>query len=92
MKYRNTLQITAELLDITKDSGMNGIGTTNLIQKNNISHSRLKPLLSSLTSSGLVNEIKYDGRNTFVITEKGQLLLEQYKKFSDLAGTFGLEM
>ena len=36
MKYRNTLQITAELLDITKDSGMNGIGTTNLIQKNNI--------------------------------------------------------
>ena len=35
MKYRNTLQITAELLDITKDSGMNGIGTTNLIQKNN---------------------------------------------------------
>ena len=33
MKYRNTLQITAELLDITKDSGMNGIGTTNLIQK-----------------------------------------------------------
>ena len=42
MKYRNTLQITAELLDITKDSGMNGIGTTNLIQKNNISHSRLK--------------------------------------------------
>ena len=92
MKYRNTLQITAELLDITKDSGMNGIGTTNLIQKNNISHSRLKPLLSSLTSSGLVNEIKYDGRNTFVITEKGVLFVEEYSKFNDLASSFGLDL
>ena len=46
MKYRNSLQITAELLDITKDSGMNGIKTTNLIQKTNMSHNRLKTLIT----------------------------------------------
>ena len=33
-----------------------------------------------------------NGKNTFVITEKGSLFLEEYQKFSDFAGTFGLEL
>jgi predicted transcriptional regulator len=45
-----------------------------------------------LTSSGLLNEIKQDGKNTFVITPKGQLFLEKYKKFLSIAESFGLEM
>ena len=92
MKYRNSLQITAELLDITKDSGMNGIKTTNLIQKTNMSHNRLKTLLFNLTNIGLVNEIKFDGRNTFVITQKGMIFLDEYSRFNELANSFGLEL
>ena len=38
------------------------------------------------------NEIKQDGKNTFVITPKGQLFLEKYKKFLSIAESFGLEM
>ncbi len=92
MKYRNSLQITAELLNITKDSGMNGIKTTNLIQKTNMSHNRLKTLLFNLTNIGLVNEIKFDGRNTFVITQKGMIFLDEYSRFNELANSFGLEL
>ena len=92
MKYRTSLQITAELLNITKDSGMNGIKTTNLIQKTNMPHNRLKTLLFNLTNIGLVNEIKFDGRNTFVITQKGMIFLDEYSRFNELANSFGLEL
>jgi predicted transcriptional regulator len=45
-----------------------------------------------LTGSGLINKIEYDKKSAFVITEKGRLFLEEYKRFSDLAGSFGLEL
>jgi len=45
-----------------------------------------------LTGSGLINQIKFDGKNTFVITEKGKLFLEEYKKFHEFASAFGLEI
>ena len=48
--------------------------------------------LTRLTDSGLVNQIKFDGKNTFVITTKGQLFLEEYRRFSDMAEAYGLEM
>ena len=91
-KYRNSTQITCDLLTVTQDFGQNGIAVTTLCQKGNLSHSRLRNFLSRLISSGLVNQIEYDGKNTFVITEKGRLFLEEYTKFHEFAGSFGLEM
>ena len=91
-KYRNSTQITCDLLTVTQDSGQNGIAVTALCQKGNLSHSRLRNFLSRLTGSGLVNQIEYDGKNTFVITEKGRLFLEEYTEFHEFAGSFGLEM
>jgi len=91
-KYRNSTQITCDLLTVTQDSGQNGIAVTVLCQKGNLSHSRLRNFLSRLTGSGLVNQIEYDGKNTFVITEKGRLFLEEYTKFHEFALAYGLEM
>jgi predicted transcriptional regulator len=45
-----------------------------------------------LTGAELINRIEYDGRNTFVITPKGRQYLESYQKFSDIAGSFGLDL
>lgn len=92
MGYRNSSQIVADLLTAAKESGMNGITTTPLLTKANITHSRLRKLASNLTSSGLMNQIVYDGHNTFVITEKGVEYLEMYKKFNSMAESFGLEL
>jgi len=39
-----------------------------------------------------MNKIEYDGKNVFVITPKGKQYLESYKNFSNLAGSFGLEI
>ena len=90
--YRSHQQIVSDVLTITQDSGQNGIAVTVLCQKGNLSHSRLRNFLSRLTGSGLVNQIEYDGKNTFVITQKGRLFLEEYTKFHEFAGSFGLEM
>ena len=90
--YRNSTQIVCDLLTVTQDSGQNGIAVTPLCQKGNLSHSRLRNMLAKLTGSGLINEIKFDGKNTFVITQKGRMFLEQYQKFHDFAGSFGLDM
>ena len=92
MRYRTTPQFFCDLLTVTQNSGQNGIAVTPLCQKGNLSHSRLRNILSKLTGSGLVNEIEVDGKNTFVITEKGRLFLEEYKKFHEFANSFGLEM
>jgi predicted transcriptional regulator len=86
------MQIISDLLNATNDSGQEGIKTTRLLTKANLSHSRLSKILDTLTSSGLVNKIEFDGKNTIVITEKGRQYLESYLKFSSIAESFGLEL
>jgi len=92
MTYRTSMQIVADVLTVTEQTGQEGIKTTSLLTKANLSHSRLEKFVKNLTGAGLINKIVFDGRHTFVITEKGRQYLESYKKFSDLAGTFGLDL
>ena len=87
--YRNSTQIICDLLVGTRECGREGIKTTALLSKSNLSHSRLKNFVSRLTSSGLM-DVKF-GKN-YVITEKGIIFLEEYKRFYEFAGSFGLEM
>ena len=90
--YRSHQQIVSDVLTITQDANRSGIAITVLCQKANQSHSRLRNLLTTLIGSGLVNKIEYDGKNTFVITEKGRVFLEEYTKFHEFAGAYGMEM
>ena len=86
------MQIVADLLVATDQSGQEGIKTTSLLTKANLSHSRLSKFLDNLTGAELINKIEYDGKNTYVITPKGRQYLESYKRFSDIAGSFGLDL
>jgi predicted transcriptional regulator len=90
--YRTSMLIVGDLLTATEQSGQEGIKTTTLLTKANLSHSRLSKFLSNLTGAGLINKIEYDGKNTFVITQRGRQYLETYVKFADVAGSFGLEL
>ncbi len=86
------MQILGDLLTATEQSGQEGIKTTALISKANLSHSRLSKFVENLTGAGLINKIEFDGRRTFVITQKGRQYLDSYVKFSSIAESFGLEL
>ena len=90
--YRSSMQIVADLLTATDQCGQEGIKTTTLLTKANLSHSRLAKFIENLTGAGLINRIEYDGKNVFVITPRGRQYLESYKQFADIAETFGLEI
>ena len=92
VNYRTSMQIVADLLTTTEQSGQEGIKTTSLLTKANLSHSRLGKFIENLTGAGLINRIEFDGKNTFVITPKGRQYLESYKKFSEISESFGLEL
>ena len=92
MVYRTGMQIVADMLYITEQSGQEGIKTTSLLTKANLSHSRLEKFVKNLTGAGLINKIEYDGKNTFVITSKGRQYLDSYVNFSSIAESFGLEL
>ena len=86
------MQIVEDLLVATDQCGQQGIKTTSLLTKANLSHSRLAKFVDNLTGAGLINKIEYDGKNTFVLTPKGRQYLESYQKFSNIAESFGLEL
>lgn len=86
------MQIVADLLTATEQYGQEGIKTTSLLTKANLSHSRLAKFLENLTGAGLINKVEYDGKNTFILTTKGRQYLESYKKFASIAESFGLEL
>ena len=90
--YRSSMEIVSDLLIATEESGQEGIKTTRLLTKANLPHSRLSKFIENLTGAGLINKIEYDGKNSFVITPKGRQYLDSYKKFSDLAESFGLDL
>ena len=92
VSYRTSMQIVADLLTVTEQSGQEGIKTTSLLTKANLSHSRLSKFLENLTGAGLINKIEFDGKNTFIITPKGRQYLESYVNFSSIAESFGLEL
>jgi len=90
--YRTSMQIVGDLLTATAQSGQAGIKTTTLLSKANLPHSRFSKFISNLTGAGLINKIEFDGRHTFVITQKGRQYLETYVKFANVAQSFGLEL
>lgn len=90
--YRTSIQIVADLLMATEQCGQEGIKVTSLLTKANLSHSRLAKFVGNLTGAGLINRIEYDSKHTFILTPKGRQYLESYKKFSDIAESFGLEL
>jgi len=90
--YRTSTQIVGDLLMVTQNHGQEGVKTSALLTKANLSHGRLSKFLGNLTGSGLINKIEFDGKQTFVITEKGRHYLDEYRKFSDMAESYGLNM
>lgn len=90
--YRNSYQITEDILDNVMRKGESGVQVTTLVRQSNLSYSRLISFVNKLTSSGLINKVEVEGKNVFIVTEKGRVYLDEYKKFSTITESFGLEL
>lgn len=92
LQYRNSNQIAECILQSVSDSGNGGIKVTELLHKSNLSHGRFKTFANKLLQSNLINKIETNKRITYIITENGRLYLDEYRRFSNIAQSFGLEL
>jgi predicted transcriptional regulator len=75
-KYRNRIEIIADILDIAKD----GARKTQIMYKGNLSYKLLTHYLREVVGSGLV----YVGENASIyrLTEKGEAFLRHFESYS----------
>ena len=91
--YRNKQQINQTILDTVLMSGSEGITITPLLRQSNLPFKRAIGFIDKLTQNNLINKIVIsDVKKVFIITERGKILLEEYKKFNMIAESFGLEL
>jgi len=90
--YRTPTRVVGDILTFTEQTGQQGIKTTILLTKANLSYSRLFKFIENLTSAGLIATKEIDKKNAFVITSKGREYLESYRRFRGIVESFGLEL
>ena len=90
--YRKQIQIVGDILDAADELTIdqNGAPITKLIQKANISHSRISKILSNLVSQGLLEQIDSKRACKYRISMSGKEFLREYKTFSEFTDNFGL--
>ena len=90
--YRKQIEIVGDILyaaeELTIDQ--DGASITNLIQKANISHTRISKILSNLVSQGLLEQVNSDGALKYKISTSGREFLTAYQTFYKFTSDFGL--
>ena len=90
--YRKQIQIVGDILyaaeELTIDH--NGASITKLIQKANISHSRISKILTNLVSQGLLEQVDSKRACKYKISMSGKEFLKEFKRFSEFTDNFGL--
>ena len=90
--YRKQIQIVGDILyaaeELTIDQ--NGASITRLIQKANISHSRISKILTNLVSHGLLEQVDSRRACKYRISMTGKDFLKEYRTFSEFTDNFGL--
>ena len=89
---RSKQQIAEDILDTVMFSGEDGITITPLLRQSNLPFGRATGLLQKLTQNNLINEISVKNKKVFIITERGRMFLEEYKKWDAISQSFGLDL
>jgi len=87
---RSRLSILADILRlVAKENGKTK--PTHILYGANLSHERLKKHLASLINDGFIQQTSEDGRTYYIITEKGRLFIQEYKKVKQFSDAFGID-
>ncbi len=86
---RSRMDIIHDMLAaIQRKGGM--IKPTHLMYKANLSHQLMKEYVNELMEKGLMTEGIDDKKKVYVLTEKGDAYLAQYRKMVEFQDAFGL--
>ncbi len=90
--YGKQIQIVGDILDAAEELTIDqeGASITKLIQKANISHSRISKILTNLVSQGLLEQIDSKRACKYKISMTGKEFLREFKRFSEFTDNFGL--
>jgi predicted transcriptional regulator len=90
--YRRQIEIVEDILDAAEELTIdqNGASITNLIQKANVSHTRISKILSNLVSQGLLEQVDSKRACKYKISMTGKEFLREFKRFSEFTDNFGL--
>ena len=90
--YRKQIQIVGDILDAAEELTIDqeGASITKLIQKANISHSRISKILTNLVSQGLLEQVDSERACKYKISMSGKEFLKEFKRFSEFTDNFGL--
>lgn len=88
---RDRLDIISDILKAIQDKG-GKIKPTHLLYKSNLSHEGMKRYIEELKMKLMIIEEEDLKKRTrhFMITEKGLLFLQDYKKIREFTDSFGL--
>jgi predicted transcriptional regulator len=89
MAKRGRLEIIYDILTLVKESN-NGIKTTPLLRKSNLSTSRFKEYYSEILEKEFVREFNSSDGKKVLISEKGLLFLDKYRAITGFVDEFGL--
>jgi predicted transcriptional regulator len=87
-KKRERLEIIKDILQVVKDSRK--IKPTRLLYSSNLSPQMFKEYVTELQTKGFVDEMEEKKKKFFILTEKGETFLEEYKQLSSFVKNFGL--
>ncbi|HID16792.1 TPA: hypothetical protein EYP26_00700 [Candidatus Bathyarchaeota archaeon] len=87
-KYRSEIKILADILKVIKREAR--AKPTRILYKANLSYDRLNKYLERLKSAGLIQELENKSKSKYyILTQKGEEFLNEYRKFERFAEAFG---
>ena len=89
-QYRSEMGIMGDILDVTADGGRGGVIVSAISRKANLSHYAVLDKCEKLVEAGLVESVKNDRNRVFLITEKGILFFQEFKRFQGLVESMNL--
>jgi len=86
---RGKMEVIFDMLQVVHDKG-GSIKPTHLLYKANLSHDAMKRYVTELMEKEFLEERTQKGKKVYALTDQGYKFLEEYRKFSQFAESFGI--
>lgn len=88
--YRTQIHSLGDVLGVIKESGREGVITSVIGRKANLSHYPVLKKCDMLMSAGLIESTTTNQNKVFTITEKGLRFIQEYHEFKILVESLNL--